>query len=135
VSEDTFDKQALIQYRLERAGETLHDAQLLFDNDGSSASVVNRAYYAMFYAVLALLITIDEGTSRHSGVIALFDKHFVKKGLFSKEISKALHRAFDYRQIGDYRELLNIDKKQAEEILSSAAQFVETVKTYLQNKK
>ena len=85
MSEDTFDKQALIQYRLERAGETLHDAQLLFDNDGSPASVVNRA--------------------------------------------------FDYRQIGDYRELLNKDKKQAEEILSSAAQFVETVKTYLQNKK
>lgn len=68
MSKDTFDKQGLIQYRLERAGETLRDAHLLLDKGGSSASVVNRAYYAMFYAVLALLITIEEGTSKHNGV-------------------------------------------------------------------
>jgi uncharacterized protein (UPF0332 family) len=132
LSQESFDKQGLIQYRLERARETLRDAHLLFEKSGSPASVVNRAYYAMFYAVLALLITVDKGTSKDSGVIALFDEHFVKKGMFPKETSKMLHRAFDYRQIGDYRELLHVDIVQAEETLQSAEQFVRVVENYFQ---
>jgi len=87
----------------------------------------------MFYSVLALLITVDKGTSKHSGVIALFDEHFVKKGKFPKEISKALHRAFDLRQIGDYRELLAVERDQAEEILSTSERFVRDVDEYLKN--
>ena len=133
MSKDTFDKQSLINYRLERAEETLRDAHLLYDQGGSSASIVNRAYYAMFYAVLALLIEIEKGSSKHSGVISTFDKHFVKTGIFSKDLSKALHRAFDYRQMGDYRELLHIDKDQASETLYAAKQFIKDVENYFQS--
>jgi len=131
MSDEAFDRQGLIAYRTERARETLRDAELLFEQGGSPASVVNRAYYGMFYAVLALLITVDAGTSKHSGVIALFDEHFVRQGKFSKEVSKALHRAFDLRQIGDYRELLNLDKAQAEESLVAAKEFIKAVEQYL----
>jgi len=131
MSEESFDRSGLIAYRMERAHETLRDAELLFEQGGSPASVVNRAYYAMFYAVLALLITVGAGSSKHGGVIALFDEHFVKQGKFQKEVSKTLHRAFDLRQIGDYRELLNLDKKQAEESLAAARKFVQTVAQYL----
>ncbi|PJH75836.1 MAG: DNA-binding protein [Anaerolineae bacterium CG_4_9_14_0_8_um_filter_58_9] len=131
MSDETFDKQGLIAYRLERAGETLQDAELLFEQGGTPASVVNRAYYAMFYTVLALLITVGAGSSKHSGAIALFDEHFVRSGKFSKEMSKTLHRAFDLRQIGDYRELLTLDDTQAEEILGAAKVFVHTVEQFL----
>lgn len=51
---------------------------------------MNRLYYAMFYAVLALLQEKEMGTSKHSGAIALFDREYVKTGLFPKEMSKAL---------------------------------------------
>jgi len=37
----------------------------------------------MFYAVLALLIYEPYASSKHSGVLAYFNKHFVKGGLFS----------------------------------------------------
>ena len=33
MSEDDFDKNALIQYRLDQARETLVDARVLYDND------------------------------------------------------------------------------------------------------
>lgn len=131
MSQEESNKQQLIVYRLERAKETLQDAHLLFDQGGSLGSVINRSYYAMFYGVLALLTTIGRGSSKHSGVISLFDQHFVKSGQFSISMSKALHKAFDLRQIGDYRELLEFDEKQAEEILNSADQFVEAVDTHL----
>jgi uncharacterized protein (UPF0332 family) len=79
MSMEPYDKRALIQYRLERAHESLNDARLMLGQNGSYASVINRAYYAMFYAALALLISIDRGSSKHQGVIALFDENFVKQ--------------------------------------------------------
>ena len=59
MSVKPYDKKALIQYRMERATESLNDARLMLAQSGSYASAVNRAYYAMFYAALALLITGD----------------------------------------------------------------------------
>ena len=42
---------------------------------------INRAYYAMFYAVLAFLVLEKKETPKHGGVIAIFDRDFVKKGV------------------------------------------------------
>ncbi len=46
---------ALVQYRLEQATTALEDARFLLEANRSPVSVVNRAYYSMFYAALALL--------------------------------------------------------------------------------
>ena len=131
MSEEASYKQTLIQYRLEEAREALRDAQMLYEQNGAPRSVVNRSYYAMFYAVLALLITIDKGTSKHRGVISLFDQEFIKQNIFPKEMSAMLHHAFDMRLTGDYRELLEISKEQATEILNSATQFVKSIEEKL----
>jgi uncharacterized protein (UPF0332 family) len=130
VNQEEIDKQHLIQYRLERAKETLKDAQLLHDQGGSPNSIINRSYYAMFYASLALLADQGKESSKHSGVISLFDKLFIKSGKFPKTMSKAFHKAFDLRQISDYRELFELDQDQAEEVLQSARQFVESIMRY-----
>ena len=74
MSKGPYDKKALIQYRLERARESLNDARLMLAQNGSPASVINRAYYAMFYTTLALLITIDKGSSKHQGVLLFLTK-------------------------------------------------------------
>jgi len=126
------DLKALINYRLQKARETLRDAHLLLEGGGSPESVINRAYYAMFYAVLALLTRIGKGAAKHSGVIALFDRHFVKSGLFPKQMSKAIHRAFELRQLGDYREFISLDREQAEGLLRLAESFVREVEKYFQ---
>ena len=55
------EKAALISYRVTQAERTLRQAELLAENafwDG----VINRSYYAMFYAALALLLTKDMGS-------------------------------------------------------------------------
>lgn len=71
---------ALVRYRLQQAVETLREARLLLDQS-AWRSAQNRAYYAMFYAVSALLATRQLGSSKHSGVLGLFDREFVKPGL------------------------------------------------------
>jgi uncharacterized protein (UPF0332 family) len=93
--------QALVTYRLEQAHESLDAARVLLEKK-LDRPALNRAYYAMFYAVLALLATRKRETSKHSGAISLFDKEFVKAGMFDKDFSRWLHEAFDLRQRSDY---------------------------------
>lgn len=102
MSPAQIDKAGLIKYRLEQARATLRDAYSIYKNEGTPVSIVNRAYYAMFCAALAVLITIDRGSSKHMGVIAIFDEQFVKQNIFPKAMSKMLHQAFEARQQGDY---------------------------------
>jgi len=127
MTEEPSYKKDLIQYRLERARETLRDARLLYENGGSPNSVVNRSYYAIFYAVLALFVTINIEPSKHSGVVAKFDEMFVRQGIFPKEMSKILHHAFDMRQAGDYQKSDLIDMEQALQVLASAEGFVKAI--------
>ncbi len=85
---------------------------------------VNRAYYAMFYAALALLATRQMGTSKHAGVLSLFDREFVKTGIFPRELSKSLRVAFDRRQTYDYGEFVAMDDMKSQETLKDADTFV-----------
>jgi len=73
----------LAKHRLERAENTLLDAQKYFKN-ATLSSTVNRIYYAMFYAVNGLLIAKGLSSSKHSGVRALFNKEFINKGIVEK---------------------------------------------------
>lgn len=126
----TTEIQALISYRLEQADEALHAAQLLLEQ-GSYRTVVNRTYYAMFYAILALLVPTKQQTSKHAWVMTLFDRDFVKLGIFEKEFSYWLHDAFELRQRADYRELVTVSYEQAQLMLEHARLFVAGVQAQL----
>lgn len=125
------DVRELIRRRLQQARESLDDAKFLLEGQRSHRSVANRSYYAMFYAALALLQKIGKTPHKHSGVINLFDTEFVLRGIFPKELSKNFHKAFDLRQASDYQTIEPITKEEAEETLSRASGFVNTVKEYL----
>ena len=122
--------QALVTYRLEQADESLEAARTLLDKNLIRPSV-NRAYYAMFYAVLALLAQGKKETSKHSGAIALCDRDFVKQGIFKKEYSRWLHDAFDLRQRSDYAAEYHVSPEDAESTMKNAETFVAKVKNVL----
>ncbi len=117
--------------RLEQASEVLRDAKLLLNAGGSGRTIINRAYYAMFYAVLALLQKIGKTPRRHRGAISLFDTEFVKKGIFTREDSISPHTVFDLRQEADYRTLKPIALEKSGQILQSSLAFVKKVREYL----
>lgn len=109
----------LALYRLKQAEESLDEAKYLYDGHRSPRSVINRAYYAMFYSVLALLIFEPFSSSKHSGVLSYFNRRFVKSGLFSEDLGKAVNKAFDLRQRGDYREEVVLTREQVRPFLDS----------------
>lgn len=121
----------LIKYRLKEADASIEEARVLLREGMSLRAVMNRLYYSMFYAVLALLQEKQLGTSKHMGAIAMFDREFVKSGVFDKEMSRALHRAFELRQKGDYMEEAEVTRADVDEIFPKATEFVEKVKGYL----
>lgn len=93
----------LALYRLEKARLCLRDAELLLENE-SCLSAANRAYYAIFHSARALLALDGEDRKHHSGVIAYFQEHYIKNGIFDKEYSHIIHNAFEIRQETDYED-------------------------------
>lgn len=123
------DLQVLFSYRMKQAEDTLADARAMLTAGLTPRSVVNRAYYAIFYATLALFLRegVEQKTSKHSGILSLFDREFVHSGRFGKEYSRIFHRLFDARQEADYRELVDCSTGNAEEAVQWAETFVRAV--------
>lgn len=119
-----------IESLIKRANKYLKSTEVLL-REGDYESSVSRAYYAMFYAVEALLLTRGLSFSSHKGVISAFGEHFVKTGIFPKEMGRELNRAFEKRQLGDYEYTFVIAKKEAAEILKKGKDFLEKVIHYL----
>ncbi|RMF60609.1 MAG: HEPN domain-containing protein [Bacteroidetes bacterium] len=122
--------RVLAAYRMEQATDALQAARTLIDA-GLPRDAVNRAYYAIFYGVLALLVTRRLGTSKHSGALTLFSREFVKKGLLPPEMARLARRAFDRRLEADYAELVTFSLDEAEDTLIQAQAFVERVRILL----
>ena len=125
------NRNILVAYRMEQAWNALEEARLLQEAGKTTLGVVNRAYYAMFYALLALLQHSGHTPRKHIGAIALFDSEFVKQGLFDKRFSKQLHQAFNLRQVSDYHLVEPIDGAQAEELIDNAAAFIQAINNVL----
>jgi uncharacterized protein (UPF0332 family) len=58
-------------------------------------------------------------------------KSLVKKGIVSIEVGRAVNKAFDLRQRGDYRETDSITYEQVEPFLEQAKLFINSVRGYL----
>ncbi|MCX6579836.1 MAG: HEPN domain-containing protein [Candidatus Aminicenantes bacterium] len=127
----TKNLEAILEYRLQQAEDSIKEGEILLDSGGSFRSTINRSYYAMFYSVLALICKKGMGTSKHTGVLSIFDREYVKQKIFPKKMSKLFHQAFYLRQQCDYEEFSIITKEETIEILEGAKDFLEKIKHHL----
>jgi len=127
------EKQILLaRYRLKQAEESVDEAQYLLSGGKSPRSVINRAYYGMFYAVLALLIFEPYTSSKHAGILSYFNKRFIKEGPFPEELGRWINIAFELRQRGDYREYVELSYEQVSPFIMNAREFISQVRAYLE---
>lgn len=125
------DRNLLAAYRMEQARAALDEARLLQQAGKTTLGAVNRAYYAMFYAVLGLLQQSGTVPRKHAGVLALFDSEYVRTGRFDKRYSKYFHHAFNLRQVSDYHTIEPVDENQADELIKNAAEFIQAIQEAL----
>jgi len=122
----------LTTYRLEKAQTKLAAAKLLLDEKLYEDSL-SRSYYAMFTAARALLATAKMDSSKHSGVISLFNQHFVKTGIVEKQSGRMLMDAKDSREKSDYGDHVAIEEDDAKNQYEQAKKFVEHIEAVIKN--
>jgi uncharacterized protein (UPF0332 family) len=118
----------------DRAERFIDSAEILL-KCGDFESSVSRTYYAMFYSVEALLLTEGLSFSSHKGVISAFGQHFIKTGVFPREMGRELNLAFQKRQLGDYEFSFVISEDEAAQILETGKRFVDTIRGHLEKKR
>lgn len=120
------NREDYINYRFNRAKEALEEAIILAENEKWN-TVVNRLYYACFYAVISLLLKNDIETQSHDGARTQFGLLFVKTGKMSKENGKFFSKLFDYRQKGDYGDLYDYDEEIARPLIEITRKFLDEI--------
>jgi len=124
------EREAIVTYRLERAKETLMDAQLSIQNSRWN-SAANRLYYACFYAAVALLISDGHQAHTHNGVKTLLGMHYIKTGIIPETIGPTYQKAFNLRQTGDYDDLAFLTEQDVTPLLKLAEQFVNAIESII----
>ncbi|GAB6273275.1 MAG: HEPN domain-containing protein [Peptococcaceae bacterium] len=116
----------LVNYRFERAKESLEEARILLEK-GHANTFINRLYYACFYAVSALLLAKGLSSAKHSGIRSLFHRNFIKPGIIDIELGQLYDRLYDSRQKADYADLVRFDLNEVSFWLKETEKFVEVI--------
>lgn len=131
---DNNEIKALSEYRLNQAKENLIEAEALYNiNRYKGAS--NRAYYAIFHAIKSILALEEVDFKKHSSVIAYFNKEYISKEIFSRELGKRISEARFYREKSDYVDFYIITKEECESQIETARETIKCVEEYIDETK
>ena len=121
----------LSSYRYEKALRFLSTAKSNLEDISDTDSSANRSYYAVFYGMLSVTALDGFEASKHSGIIAYFNQHYVKTGIFDGEISDMIAHAFKLRERADYKNFYTTPFEDAEEQLTNAEAVINMIRPYL----
>ena len=120
----------LSRYRLAKSKEDLETAEENLARGKLRASI-NRSYYAVFHALRAVTALNCFDSGKHSGIIAFFNQHYVKTGIFDKGFSKMIDSCYRLREKADYDDFFLVAREDAEQQLEKSTQIVSTVEKYI----
>lgn len=117
-------------YRMARAHEMLIAAESNLQIQQYKTSL-NRSYYAIFHAMRAANILKGFDSSKHSGVIAFFNKEYIKNGTLERNLSMIIKSSSFLREKSDYDDFFIASKSDAEKQLENAKIFLNSIETLL----
>ena len=117
------ERTLLVAYRIQRAKETLSEADNLIEA-GFFNAAINRLYYACYYAVIALLVKNNLVAQTHQGVKQMFSLHFVANKKIDKQHSVFYGRLFNDRISGDYDDFVSYDSEIITAMRPQAEEFI-----------
>ena len=126
-------KKDLINYRRERAFDTIKEVELLISKNMFYAAM-NRIYYGMFYIINALSVLDNFSTSSHSQLIGYFNKHYLKTNKITREIGKYFGKAFEKRSKSDYKDFVSIEKEEINEYFDKMKELIKIVDSLIEER-
>ncbi len=121
----------LVKHRLMTAADKLRSAKILLE-EGQYKDSIGRSYYAIFSALRAVLALEEKDFAKHAGVIAYFQKEYIKTGKFDVKYSKYIQQAFQVRNSCDYDDFYVASEEDAEEQYIRAKELLEEVQKFLE---
>ena len=106
------------------------EAACFLAGGGFAAQAVSRAYYAAFYAAEEALLALGETRSKHSGVLAAFEKLVVREGGLDPAIGRLLRSLFRRTNEADYGAVA-ASREDADEATGDAERVVEAIEWWL----
>ena len=128
---DNENREDYALYRLERAKETLKSAKILCIEVKDYTSANNRAYYAIFYAIRAVLALEEVDFKRHKDVIAYFNQHYIKNEIFSRNLGSKIAQAQRVREDSDYDDKYQISLEKTEQQIKIAEEVIGEVEKFI----
>jgi uncharacterized protein (UPF0332 family) len=116
-------KAEIVRYWWDRVQESLGAAQRELAADSYNFAM-NRVYYALFYAVSALLLEEGHRFRKHSGVRAAFNREIIKTGRMEQKHGDLYNEIFDDRQAGDYVAFTKFDASYVQEKIDGCERFL-----------
>ena len=116
--------------RFDHAKECLLDAKMLLTAE-RYRSAANRAYYAIFHAMRAVLALDGVDMKHHSGIISEFRKRYIKTGIFDASLSGIISELSSVREGSDYNDFFIVSKAETIQQVQAAEEFLSEIQAYL----
>ena len=92
---------------------------------------INRSYYAVFYALKAVLALEEKDFKRHKDVVAYFNKMYVATEKFPREFGRMIAKLQQLREKSDYDDFFIASKEEAQKQFDNAESIVAAIIEYM----
>ena len=123
-------KVDLIRTQIHKSEEKLKAAKTLL-REGFVDDAISRAYYAMFHAASAVLLSEGITVESHGALKTIFGLHFIRTGKIDRKYGRWLNKLKDERENGDYDIFTSFESEDAKEDINEAEQFLVEMKRFL----
>ena len=124
------ERQVMVEVEIERAEKILSQVETLRAN-ALWDILANRLYYALYHAVISLLIKNRIQVGTHKGAVVMFSREFVKTGIFSTEEGRVFSSLEQLRESGDYNCLIETTETEIVPYIPKVTALIEKIKTLL----
>ncbi len=126
------DRQAIIDYRIERSHNTIKEVEFIISGKFWNLAA-NRLYYSVFYICEALLLSRKLAASSHTGVSRMMNLHFIRSGKLTEEEGALLGRLFRMRQTGDYDDLWDWTEQDILPMVPATKKLISKIESIITN--
>lgn len=120
------------RYKFEQALDDLDAARILMEA-GKYKAANNRAYYACFHAITAVLALEPVAFKRHKDVLGYFNKNYIHTNIFPREMGRKIADLEFIRHKSDYDTFYIASREIAAEQIDVAIQVTDMISGYLEN--
>ncbi|MBD5233588.1 MAG: HEPN domain-containing protein [Bacteroidales bacterium] len=116
----------LIDFRLRKATDSIKEAALLAGAEFYSTAI-NRLYYAVYYAVSALLISEPLQADYHTKLKNLFYLKFIEPERVERNFWKIYQTLYLHNNSLDYEDFIYYDAEYYDDLYPQAIKFIDRI--------